>query len=119
MIFAPTMDDMEKCKASANGSLRVLFTVDGEHYQLTYNPHLEGYDGMRAMASESCTIKNLDTNKTWTCTGLYSIPWITYRGHMDWISDHKNDPEVQAYMNPTEKLVLDNFINPFVKDYLS
>ncbi len=117
-IFPPDKEDVEKCRVKSNGSLRVLFNVDGDTYQLQYNPHIEGYDGMASMAREQCTITNLDTKQEYDCTGMYSIPWIPIRDR-DFISRHWEEPEVQAYLNPTEKMVQDNFIKPFVKDYLS
>lgn len=117
-IIPPTWDDVDKCRIDKNGKLSVLFNVDGEKFKLDYNPHLEGYDGMHAMASEKCKIQNLDTTQTWDCTGAYTIPWVKYRGYSDYTRDHKDEPEVQAYMNPTEKMVKTYFIDPFIKDYL-
>ena len=117
-IIPPTWDDVDKCSIDKNGKLSVLFNVDGEKFKLDFNPHLEGYDGMRAKASEKCWIENLGTGQCWDCTGAYTIPWVKYRGYSDYTRDHKNDPEVQAYMNPTEQMVKTQFILPFARDYL-
>lgn len=116
-IIPPTMDDMEKCNMSRNGKLSVLFSVEGENFKLDYNPTISGYDGMRALAREHCSITNLDTGKVYDCTGAYSIPWLD-NPEDKFIYHQRKEPVVQAYMNPTEQMVLAQFIKPFAKDYL-
>lgn len=118
-IVPPTEEDVRKCAVTKNGKFVVFFDVDSESFKLEYNPHLEGYDGMRSAAREKCSIQNLATGQTWDCTGVYTLPeWITYGGHSDWTTDHLDDPAVQAFMNPSEQMVLTQFIKPFAKDYL-
>lgn len=116
-IIPPTMDDMEKCNMSRNGKLSVLFSVDGENFKLNYNPTISGYDGLSALAREKCSITNLDTGTVYDCTGAYSIPWLD-NPEKKFIFHQRLEPVVQAYMNPTEQMVLTQFIKPFAKDYL-
>ena len=118
-IVPPTKEDVRKCAVTKNGKFVVFFDVDSESFKLEYNPHLEGYDGMRSAAREKCSIQNLATGQTWDCTGVYTLPeWITYGGYSDYTTDHLDDPAVQAFMNPSEQMVLTQFIKPFAKDYL-
>ena len=118
-IIPPTKEDVRKCAVTRNGQFVVFFDVDSESFKLEYNPHLEGYDGMRSAARENCSIQNLATGQTWNCTGVYTLPeWITYGGYSDYTTDHLDDPAVQAFMNPSEQMVLTQFIKPFAKDYL-
>ena len=118
-IFAPNKESVEKCHVSAHGDIECWFTVNGVKYVLHYNPKLVGYDGMPAVAPENCTFYRRIDSESFNCTAQYAIP------NMPEVGAYKKSTReyfgknsaVDSFMNPTEKMLLDNFINPFVKDY--
>ena len=118
-IFPPTKDSVKKCRVSAHGDIECWFTVNGVKYVLHYNPNLAGYDGMPAEARENCKIYREIDSKTFNCTSQYAIPNMPNVSAYGASTDDyfgKNEA-VDSFMNPTEKMLLDTFINPFVKDY--
>lgn len=118
-IFPPNKESVEKCHASAHGDIECWFTVNGVKYVLHYNPKLAGYDGMPSEARENCTFAREIDGKEFNCTAQYAIPGMpavgAYSAHT-WEYFGKNSA-VDAFMNPTEKMLLNTFIKPFVKDY--
>jgi hypothetical protein len=118
-IFPPNKESVEKCHVRSHGDLECWFTVNGVKYVLHYNPKLAGYDGMPAEARENCVISRETDGKTFNCTTQYAIPGmpeVRAYGTKTWEYFGKNEA-VDSFMNPTEKMLLDTFINPFVKDY--
>lgn len=118
-IFPPNPESVKKCNVSAHGDIECWFIVNDVKYVLHYNPKLAGYDGMPAEASECCKIyREIDRNM-FNCTSQYAIPGMPKVGAYGASTDDyfgKNEA-VDSFMNPTEKMLLDTFINPFVKDY--
>lgn len=118
-IFPPNNESVRKCHVSAHGDIECCFTVNGVKYVLHYNPKLAGYDGMPAEARENCTIYREIDGKTFNCTTQYAIPGMPNVGayaKSTWDFFGKSEA-VDSFMNPTEQMLLDTFINPFVKDY--
>jgi hypothetical protein len=118
-IFPPTKESVETCRVSAHGDIECWFTVNGVKYVLHYNPKLAGYNGMPAEAYENCEIIREADNKTFNCTSQYAIPGMPYvSAYGESTSSYfGKNKAVDSFMNPTEQMLLDTFINPFVKDY--
>ena len=118
-IFPPNPDSVRKCHVRDHGDIECWFTVNGVKYVLHYNPKLAGYDGMPAEAQENCEITRETDGKVFKCTTQYAIPRmpeVAAYGKSTWEYFGK-DCAVNAFMNPDEKMLLDTFIAPFVKDY--
>lgn len=118
-IFSPNPASVEKCHVRDHGDIECWFTVNGVKYVLHYNPKLAGYDGMPAEARENCVITREIDGKSFNCTTQYAIPnmpEVAAYGKSTWEYFGK-DAAVDSFMNPDEKMLLDTFINPFVKDY--
>lgn len=118
-IFPPNKESVEKCRVSAHGDIECWFTVNGVKYVLHYNPKLAGYDGMPAEAPENCTFFRDVDCKGFRCTTQYAIPGmpeVAAYGKSTWEYFGRN-AAVDSFMNPTEQMLLDTFIEPFVKDY--
>ena len=118
-IFPPNKESVEKCRVYAHGDIECWFTVNGVKYVLHYNPKLAGYDGMPAEARENCVITREIDGKRFNCTTKYAIqdmPEVRAYGKSTWQYFGEN-AAVDSFMDPTEKMLLDTFINPFVKDY--
>lgn len=121
-IFPPNKESVEKCHVRAHGDIECWFTVNGVKYVLHYNPKLAGYDGMPAEAYENCSFFREIDGKSFNCTTQYAIPDMprvkAYGPYGHHTSDFfGKDKAVDSFMNPTEKMLLDTFIMPFVKDY--
>ena len=118
-IFPPNPDSVRKCHVRSHGDLECWFTVNGVKYVLHYNPKLAGYDGMPAEARENCVISREIDGKSFNCTTQYAIPDMPEVGaYQKRTADFfGKNAAVYSFMNPTEKMLLDTFINPFVKDY--
>ena len=118
-IFPPNKESVEKCHVSAHGDIECWFTVNGVKYVLHYNPKLAGYDGMPSEARENCTFAREVDGKEFNCTTQYVIPDMpavgAYAAHTGEYFGY--NAAVDAFMNPTEKMLLNTFIKPFVKDY--
>jgi hypothetical protein len=74
---------------------------------------------MPAEARENCEITREIDGKVFNCTTQYAIPDMPYveaYGRSTW-EYFGRDAAVDSFMNPTEKMLLATFINPFVKDY--
>ena len=118
-IFPPNPESVEKCHVCDHGDIECWFTVNGVKYVLHYNPKLAGYDGMPAEARENCVITREIDGKVFNCTTRYAIPdmpEVKAYGKSTWEYFGK-DAAVDAFMDPTEKMLLETFIVPFVKDY--
>ena len=118
-IFAPNKESVEKCHVGSHGDIECRFTVNGMKYVLHYNPKLAGYDGMPAEARENCVFVREIDGKVFNCTTQYAIPdmpEVKAYGKSTWEYFGK-DSAVDAFMDPTEKMLLETFIVPFVNDY--
>ena len=118
-IFPPNPDSVRTCHVGDHGDIECWFTVNGVKYVLHYNPKLAGYDGMPSEAPENCVITREIDGKSFNCTTQYAIPdmpEVKAYGKSTWEYFGKN-AAVDAFMNPTEKMLLGTFIAPFVKDY--
>jgi len=118
-IIPPNLESVKKCHVGSHGDIECWFTVNGVKYVLHYNPKLAGYDGMPAEALENCEITREIDGKVFNCTTIYTIPNMPKVGAYQtstWEYFGKN-AAVDAFMDPTEKMLLATFINPFVKDY--
>lgn len=118
-IFPPTKESVATCRVSAHGDIECWFTVNGVKYVLHYNPKLVGYDGMPAEAPENCMFVRETDGLMFNCTTLYAIPGmprVNAYGKSTW-EFFGQSKAVDSFMNPTEQMLLDTFINPFVKDY--
>jgi hypothetical protein len=118
-IFPPNKESVRTCRVSAHGDIECWFTVNGVKYVLHYNPKLAGYDGMPAEAPENCTFFRGVDCKGFRCTTQYAIPGmpeVAAYGKSTWEYFGRN-AAVDSFMNPTEQMLLDTFIEPFVKDY--
>lgn len=118
-IFPPNKEAVRECRVKDHGHIECWFTVNGVKYVLHYNPKLAGYRGMPAEARENCSFVRESDGKQFNCTTQYAIPDMprveAYERHT---SDFfGKDKAVDSFMNPTEKMLLDTFIWPFVKDY--
>lgn len=118
-IFPPVKDSVKKCRVSAHGDIECWFTVNDVKYVLHYNPKLAGYDGMPAEARENCKIYRELDGKTFNCTSQYAIPNMPNVSAYGASTDDYfgKNAAVDSFMNPTGKMLLDTFINPFIKDY--
>ena len=118
-IFAPNPESVRKCSVRSHGNIECWFTVNGVKYVLRYNPKLAGYDGMPAEARENCVITREIDGKVFNCTTQYAIPDLPEVGaYQKRTADFfGKNAAVDAFMNPTEKMLLGTFIAPFVKDY--
>ena len=118
-IIPPTPESVEKCKVSAHGDIECWFTVNGVKYILHYNPKLAGYNGIPAEAHENCSFCREIDGKVFNCTTIYAIPdmpRVAAYGTSTWEYFGKN-AAVDSFMSPTKEMLLNTFINPFVKDY--
>ena len=118
-IFPPNPESVEKCHVRDHGDIECWFTVNGVKYVLHYNPKLAGYDGMPAEARENCVITRETDGKTFNCTTQYAIPDMPYvSAYGESTSNYfGKSAAVDSFMHPDKKMLLDIFINPFVKDY--
>ena len=119
-IIPPNEESVEKYKVSAHGDIECWFTVNGVKYVLHYNPKLAGYDGMPAEASERCSFTRECDGTVFNCTTIYAIPGMPeVRAYGKSTREYfGKDAAVDSFMHPTEEMLLNTFINPFVKDYV-
>ena len=118
-IIPPTEKSVRSCDVSEHGDIECWFTVNGVKYVLHYNPKLAGYDGMPAEARERCSFCRECDGKMFNCTTLYAIPdmpKVEAYGKSTWEYFGKS-VAVDSFMHPTEKMLLNTFIKPFVNDY--
>jgi hypothetical protein len=118
-IIPPAEKSVLNCHVSEHGDIECWFTVNGVKYVLHYNPKLAGYDGMPAEAHEHCSFCRECDGKVFNCTTLYAIPnmpKVAAYGTYTWEYFGKN-AAVDSFMHPTEKMLLNTFIKPFVNDY--
>ena len=118
-IFPPNKESVETCNITAHGQIECWFTVNGVKYVLYYHPKLAGYDGMPAEVREKCEIYREIDDTTFNCTAQYAIPGMPYVSAHGLSTSHYFgiNEAVDSFMNPTEEMLLETFIKPFVKDY--
>ncbi len=118
-IFPPNPNSVRRSSARSHGDIECWFTVNGVKYVLHYNPKLAGFDGLPAESQERCVISREIDGKSFNCTAQYAIPGMPEVGaYQKRTSDFfGKNAAVDSFMNPTEKMLLKTFINPFVKDY--
>jgi hypothetical protein len=118
-IIPPTEKSVRTCHVSDHGDIECWFTVNGMKYVRHYNPKIAGYCGMPAEANEHCSFCRECDGKVFNCTTIYAIPdmpKMAAYGTSTWEYFGK-DAAVDSFMHPTEKMLLNTFIKPFVNDY--
>lgn len=112
------LPDFECVKKGRPGQeLKFLFSVNDDKFICTYIQEHYYYSGMPGEWREHCKFEKISRGEilsTIDCSGEFRIP---HEGLAEAYSKNEYRGDDPRYLNASEEILLDTFINPFIKRY--